>query len=328
MNSIAIASGSAWPTSVRAWPAESLPRVDVVLNRLRQLQQADGVGDVAAAAADDMAERVLGVVEFLDQLAIAARFFDRVQIGALDVFDEGDFERLGVGEGADDDGHFMQARLLRRAPAPFAGDDLVLVGLARNGADNNRLEDAFFADRVGELVEQFGLEMFARLERVGTQERDRQRARRALVGRPTGRVALLACWGSCWRPAPRTRPRPRGPRGRDRVPRNAFSLPVSCCFPRLFALDEFARELDVGLASRAFQVVKQGRQTVRRGFGDAYVARYYRLVNFFAEMRAHVLGDLFGQVVALVVHCENHALNFQTRIETAAYQIDGAQQLA
>ena len=45
----------------------------------------------------------------------------------------------------------MQARLLRRAPTPFAGDDL--VGAVFRRAHDDRLNDAALFDRVGELVQ-------------------------------------------------------------------------------------------------------------------------------------------------------------------------------
>jgi hypothetical protein len=80
----------------------------------------------------------------------------------------------------------VQAGLLGRAPAALAGDDLVLVRLARDGADDDRLDDALVANRGGEFFELFGIEVVARLERVRSQERDRQGARGTRLGRCAG----------------------------------------------------------------------------------------------------------------------------------------------
>src|SRR5262249_51497613 len=63
-----------------------------------QLQQAQSVGDVAARLADDLGQLLLAVVEALDQLAITGGFFDGVEVGALDVLDDSDFENFFVVE--------------------------------------------------------------------------------------------------------------------------------------------------------------------------------------------------------------------------------------
>ena len=47
----------------------------------------------------------------------------------------------------------MQSGALRRPPAPFPGDDFEAVRSARHGAREKRLNDAFFLDRGGQLVE-------------------------------------------------------------------------------------------------------------------------------------------------------------------------------
>ena len=107
-----------------------------------------------------MAERLLGMAIFVDQPLIGLGLLDRVEILALDILEQGDFERLGVVEVADDHRDFVQPRLLRRAPAPLAGDDLVAVAVR---ADDDRLDQPARRDRGGELVERGLVEMAARL---------------------------------------------------------------------------------------------------------------------------------------------------------------------
>ena len=119
---------SAGASSARACPIESAPDRDVRAHFLRQLQQPDVVGDRRSILA-----RPPSAISFLRELvlvgesAVRVRFFDRVQILALDVLDERHLEqrRSSPGDVADDDRHLEQAGALRRAPAPFAGDDLV-----------------------------------------------------------------------------------------------------------------------------------------------------------------------------------------------------------
>ena len=84
---------------------------------------------MAAALADDFAEIVLGIAMLGDQLLIAERLLQRIEIGALDVLDDREFQRRLVVHVTDDDRNFDKARQLRGAPAPFAGDDLVNVRL-------------------------------------------------------------------------------------------------------------------------------------------------------------------------------------------------------
>ena len=79
---------------------------------------------MAARFVDEPAELLLGVAVVVDQALIGLCFLDRVEVLALDILDQRDLERLLVAEIADDGGDFVQPRPLRRAPAPFAGDDL------------------------------------------------------------------------------------------------------------------------------------------------------------------------------------------------------------
>ena len=59
-----------------------------------QRQQPCLVGDVAAAFAQRLRELLLSVTEPLHQLPKGLRFVDRVQIGALYILDNGDFQAL------------------------------------------------------------------------------------------------------------------------------------------------------------------------------------------------------------------------------------------
>ena len=105
----AAASGSATESSARAWPAVSSPSCTRAFTGSGSLQQPQRVGDVAAALADDPGEIVLGVAELADQLLVAQRLLERVEVGALHVLDDRELERLAV----------VAPR--PRAPAPRAG---------------------------------------------------------------------------------------------------------------------------------------------------------------------------------------------------------------
>jgi hypothetical protein len=67
------------------------------------------------------------MAEPVHQLSITLRLFDRVQVGALDVLDDRDFQHLGIVEVPHDDGQFVNLRPLGGPPAPFAGNDLIAI---------------------------------------------------------------------------------------------------------------------------------------------------------------------------------------------------------
>ena len=72
---------------------------DVGLHLGGQFRQPHHVGDMAAALADDLGDVFLAAFELLGQRMIALRLFQRVEVLALDVFDDGDFQRVAVATG-------------------------------------------------------------------------------------------------------------------------------------------------------------------------------------------------------------------------------------
>jgi hypothetical protein len=113
------------------------------------------------------------------QLAITLRLFDRVEVGALDVLDDRDFQHLGIVEVPHDDGDLVNLGPLRGPPAPFAGNDLIAVA-RRAGPDDQRLDDTLFADRGGQLLQRVFGKGAARLIGIGVKLFDRK----PLFGRP------------------------------------------------------------------------------------------------------------------------------------------------
>ena len=168
--------GSATASRARACPAEIWPGGQEPLRVLRQIGQAQRVGDVAAALADDAGDVGVRIAVVGAELGVARGFFERVEIGALDIFDDGDFERLAVAGLEHDDRDFVLPGPLGGPPAPLAGDDLVGVGDAGDGANQHRLDDAALPDRRGQLLEFGVVEALARIARVRAQELDRRLA--------------------------------------------------------------------------------------------------------------------------------------------------------
>lgn len=113
---------------------------------------------------------------------------DRVEVGALDVLDEGELERARGRDVFDDDRDVVHPGLLRGAPASLAGDELELV--ARDLADDERLEQPVLRQRRGELLDRGAVEVLPGLALLrddpldGAQEQAGVLARaRVLAGR-------------------------------------------------------------------------------------------------------------------------------------------------
>ena len=64
-----------------------------VLDRRRELEQAQGVGDRRAALADPLGDLLLGELEVLDQLLVGRGLLERVEVLAVEVLDQRLLER-------------------------------------------------------------------------------------------------------------------------------------------------------------------------------------------------------------------------------------------
>ena len=186
--------GRAPPKSVRP-PAASAC--------VRKLGETQRVGDMAAALADNARDVGVRIAVVRGELRIAGRLFKRVEIGALHIFDDRDFERLAIARLDNDNRQFVQSGELSRPPPALARDDLVGVGRPSDRANDNRLDDPAFPDRSRELVEfSFGKSL-ANVAGIRAKELDRRRCA------PRGGSAASP-FGA---PSKAARPRPR--RGRS-----------------------------------------------------------------------------------------------------------------
>src|SRR3984893_2540918 len=134
---------------------------------------------MAAALADHLGKIGLRIEEFIAEPLVAGRFLEGIEVGSLDVFDDRELERLPVVGLEADYRHFMQSGALRRPPAPLTGDNFEAVRSARHGAREKRLNDAFFLDRGGQLVEAVLAKIPPRVARIGAERFDRNFLRRA-----------------------------------------------------------------------------------------------------------------------------------------------------
>src|SRR3954468_14458553 len=147
-----------------------------VLDLWREVEKPDHVVDVRPALAQDLGQVGVGIAELVHQAPVAGGFLNRIEVRALDILDNGVFERGPVVDLNDDHRHLVQAGHLRRAPAPLAGDDFIRRGLIGHRPHQDRLHDAALADRSSQGFDLIWVEVLAWIARIGAQELNRDLA--------------------------------------------------------------------------------------------------------------------------------------------------------
>jgi hypothetical protein len=122
-----------------------------------EVEEPHGIGDGGAVAADAFGDVFLAEPEFLCEAGVGFGFFDGVEVFALEVLDESHFEDIAVAGESFDDGDIGESELLAGAEAAFACDEF--EG-AVDGADDEWLDDAVFADGFHQFRELFSPEVF------------------------------------------------------------------------------------------------------------------------------------------------------------------------
>jgi hypothetical protein len=108
-------------------------------------------------------------VEIAGQSLVSVRDFDRVEILALDVLDQGHLEEPIVSKVLDNDRDGFELCQAGRAPTAFAGHKLEALGFA---PDKEGLDDAVCPDGVGEFLEALSLKDRSGLEGVRIDQID------------------------------------------------------------------------------------------------------------------------------------------------------------
>src|SRR3546814_14853964 len=103
------------------------------------------------------------MAELIDETLVGFRLLDCVEVRALNVLDDRDFQRFDIVEIADEGGNLVEPRLLRRPPAPPAGDDLIAL---TEGADDDGLDEPARAYRFAKLGQLLFIEIADRLSRM------------------------------------------------------------------------------------------------------------------------------------------------------------------
>ncbi len=159
--------GSAIESSARPWPAESRPSSSRSRIGSSSLQKPNGVGNRRAILAGALGDFLLREVKFVGEALERARLLDRVEVFALEIFDQRHLERHLVADVANNRGNAAESGALRGAPAAFAGDQLKALP---DAANHERLNDAAHANRSRQFFERLFAESRARLKGAGIDE--------------------------------------------------------------------------------------------------------------------------------------------------------------
>ena len=133
------------------------------LHLLVQIEQPHGICDRRPAPAHFLRDVFLPHSEFTREPGIRLRFLDRIEIRALQIFDQRKLEHLQVGGDAGNHRHFREPCFLRRPPAAFPGDQFVPAAHLPN---DQRLDDSMLANRFDQFVQGLAREIFPRLQRT------------------------------------------------------------------------------------------------------------------------------------------------------------------
>src|SRR5438105_6795112 len=109
-----------------------------------QIEQTHRVSHRRATAPDFERDVFLPHAEFTGEPRVALRFLDRIEIGALQIFNERKLENLQIGRLANNDGDFGQPYFLRRTPAPFPRDQFMRASVEL--PDDERLDNSVLSD--------------------------------------------------------------------------------------------------------------------------------------------------------------------------------------
>ena len=146
-------------------PHEQFTCDELVLDRHCELQEAQRVGDVRAAAADLLREHLLRQLEILHEEGVGLCLLDDVEVLTLDVLDQGDLTDLGIVIFSHKCRYFFKSCFASGAQAALTRDEL--IALLRQAPDDQGLQDAVLADGLAEILERRLVEILARLIAVG-----------------------------------------------------------------------------------------------------------------------------------------------------------------
>ena len=123
----------------------------LVLGTFAEPQEPQEVSDGGALFASALGDLLMAQAVVRGQAVKGGRDFDRVEIFALNVFNQREFQEPVAIHSADEGGNFGKPGQAGRAPATFAGDNAVAIFAV--AVNHDRLQDAVGTDGLGEFLD-------------------------------------------------------------------------------------------------------------------------------------------------------------------------------
>src|SRR5215469_2735229 len=95
-----------------------------------------------------------------------------------------------------------------------------------------------------------------------------------------------------------------------------------------FMSEHLLGQLEIGDGSGRLEVVEHDRFSMAGRLGDPHVPRNDRLEYLAAQMTLDLAFDLSGETGPPIEHCENHALDGESRVEFLLDEVDGPQDVS
>jgi hypothetical protein len=138
------------------------------LDGSREVDEAEVIGDGGTLLANTEAELLLGEAMLIDEGAVGKGDLDGVEVLSLDIFNKSHLHDVLLISRSDVGGDGGESGEVSSAEASLAGDDEVVTRLGLS--KRNGLNDADSTDGSSQIVEGVGIEVGARLVRVGVDE--------------------------------------------------------------------------------------------------------------------------------------------------------------
>ena len=189
---------SSRPSKCSGVSLRDLVRANRIQDGVGEFEKADQVGDRRPIKTETARQLFLGDTVAGQVFAERGGLIDGIQVFALKVLDHRDLEDALIVEYENPSRQFMQLSFDTCPQPPFTGDELIAIA---DRPDQNRLEHAVLAQRIGQRRDFLGIELPARLIGVSVNLIDGDLDQVARVKRSPFKSPFLAA-EQCFESAP------------------------------------------------------------------------------------------------------------------------------
>ena len=157
------------------------PGNQIFFDAARQFEKPQCVGHRLAALAHAFSDLFLGESELIGQPREAVRLFDRIKVLPIQVLNERNLQRLGVGNFPDNRRNFFKSSFFRSPPPALSDYQLISIFAY---LDYNWLEHSVLPNRPFKLFKLFVVKIFSGLLTAGLDLVNEK------IQRPPGRLSL------------------------------------------------------------------------------------------------------------------------------------------